>query len=93
MAGQACRIRAAGRYGVIAIASGPLPALIGLSAVFVAVRIGVTVPETVLETYAVFPSGVIAIADGALPTLIGLERGVGGDAGSGSLVPELLLAT
>ena len=35
--------RAAGRYGVIAIANGQLPTLMALSAVLVAVRIGVTV--------------------------------------------------
>jgi hypothetical protein len=33
-------------YGVIAMASGPTPTLIAVSAVLVAVRIGVTVPES-----------------------------------------------
>ncbi len=36
----------AGRYGVIAMAPGRLPTSIARSAVLVAVRIGVTVPET-----------------------------------------------
>ena len=38
------------RYGVIAIATGLSPTLIGLRAVLVAVRIGVTVPEKLLTT-------------------------------------------
>jgi hypothetical protein len=36
----------AGRYGVNAMKSAPFPVLIGLSAVLVAIRIGVTVPES-----------------------------------------------
>ncbi len=42
MAGKAYRIRAAGRYGVIAIADGQIPTLMALRAVFVAMLIGVT---------------------------------------------------
>ena len=44
------RILRAGRYGVIAMAPGPLPTLIGLAALFVAVRIGVTVSDRALVT-------------------------------------------
>src|ERR1022692_2533815 len=58
--------------GVIAIASAPLPTLIGFPGVLVAVAIGVTVPDLLLATYTVFPSGVIAIAQSPLPILIGL---------------------
>ena len=47
---------------MIAIAPAPLPTLIGLPAVSVAVVIGVTVPKSGLATYKVFPSGVIAFA-------------------------------
>ncbi len=50
------------RYGVIAIATGLNPTLIGLRALFVAVRIGVTVLEPLLTAYAVLPSGVISMA-------------------------------
>ena len=39
------RPRPPGRYGVIAMAVGPMPTLMALSAVLVAVLIGVTVPE------------------------------------------------
>ncbi len=56
----------------MASASGNLPTRIGLPGRFVAVFMGVTVPEFWLPTYAVFPSGVITIARGSLPTLIGV---------------------
>src|SRR5215469_16092913 len=68
--------------GVIAMASTPepgtpvmpLPAtLTGLSAVLVAVLIGVTVGDLPPVTYAVFPFGVIAMAYGVPLTLIGLS--------------------
>jgi hypothetical protein len=52
------------RYGVMAMASGLWPVLTGGRAVPVAVRMGVTVPERRLVTYAVFPSGVMAMAPG-----------------------------
>jgi hypothetical protein len=42
--------RLPGRYGVIAMAAGSFPALIAVSAVLVAVRIGVTVAEPLLAT-------------------------------------------
>jgi hypothetical protein len=44
----ACRwhARLPGRYGVIVMNAGFFPVLIGLSAVLVAVLIGVTVPES-----------------------------------------------
>ena len=38
--------RLPGRYGVIVMNAGFFPALIALSAVLVAIRIGVTVPES-----------------------------------------------
>jgi hypothetical protein len=44
------RPRLWGPYGVTAIATGPFPTWIGLSAVLVAVRTGVTVPENWLAT-------------------------------------------
>jgi putative transcriptional regulator len=50
--------------GVIAIAEGrssPAGTLIGLSAVLVAVWIGVTVPAAGLKAYTVLPSGVITM--------------------------------
>jgi hypothetical protein len=59
--------------GVIAMAEGLLPTVIGAPAVLVAIVIGVTVPDPcpVPATYAVFPSGVIAIALGYPPSAIG----------------------
>ena len=42
--------RLSGCYGVMAIAEGPPLTLIGLSAVLVATRIGVTVKELLLAT-------------------------------------------
>jgi hypothetical protein len=42
--------RLPGRYGVIAMAAGIFPALIAVSAMLVAVLIGVTVPEPLLAT-------------------------------------------
>jgi hypothetical protein len=57
---------------VIAIASGLRPTGIGVSAVLVAVAIGMTSFELELVTYAVAPLGVIAIASGPSPTGIGV---------------------
>ena len=55
---------------MIATAAGLLPTVIAVLAVLVAVSIGMTEPELVLVTYAVFPSGVIATPSGSLPTAI-----------------------
>jgi hypothetical protein len=44
--------------------------VIGVPAVLVAVRIGVTVPKPLLATWTVLPSGVIAMSSGTLPVLI-----------------------
>ena len=49
-ASQTGRRRLAGRYGVIAMGPGSLPTLMALLALFAAVLIGVTVPETELTT-------------------------------------------
>ncbi len=46
--------------------------MMALPALPVAVRIGVTVPEKVLTTWAVFPFGVIAMTRGPVPTLMAL---------------------
>jgi hypothetical protein len=58
-------------FGAIAIAVGFGPTGIGVSGVFVARLIGVTLALLWLATYAVLPSGVIAIPKGAEPTGIG----------------------
>src|SRR5258708_5942045 len=57
----------------MAMPIGLAPTLIGLSARFVAVLIGVTVPGPWLARKTVFPSGVITIVAEADPTLIGLS--------------------
>ena len=51
---------------------GPGPTLIGVSLVFVAVRIGVTVPADWLATSIVWPSGLITMEPAPFGTLIGL---------------------
>jgi hypothetical protein len=58
--------------GVIAIAEGSLPTLIGLPTVPVDSVIGVTVPSVQLATKAVVPSGVIATAEGSLIASVAL---------------------
>ena len=54
------------------IQSGTFPTLTGLPGLFVAVEIGVTVPEPRSAAYAVFPFGVTVMNCGLPPTLIGL---------------------
>ena len=50
--------------------SGYFPVLIGFRAVLVAVRIGVTVPESMLATQTVLLSGLTPMAYGERPTRI-----------------------
>jgi hypothetical protein len=47
---RSARPRRSGRYGVIAMAMGPVPTVIGLPVMLVAVWIGVTVSELQLVT-------------------------------------------